>query len=99
MVTKVKNSATECVLTRREIEYLKLAATGHKNKEIALILTVSISTVKKTFENIFRKFNAKDRTHAVTIAFVHKILTPEILNESMIASEQLANAYKLTRNF
>jgi len=69
------------ILTKREIEYLTLAATGHKNKEIALILTVTLSTVKKMFESIFKKFNAKDRTHAVTIAFIHKILTDEIISE------------------
>lgn len=78
---KVVKADTRSILTKREIEYLTLAATGHKNREIAGILAVTLSTVKKTFENIFRKLNAKDRTHAVTVAFIHKILTPEIINE------------------
>lgn len=78
---KVVKTGTVSILTKREIEYLTLAATGHKNREIAGILTVTVSTVKKTFEVIFRKFKAKDRTHAVTIAFIHEIITTEIIEE------------------
>lgn len=78
---KFVKTGTANILTQREIEYLTLAATGHKNREIAEILTVTVSTVKKTFESIFRKINAKDRTHAVAISFAHKILTPVIIDE------------------
>ncbi len=72
---------SKCLLTNREIEYLSLAALGYKNTLIAEILTVTRSTAKKTFETIFRKLQARDRTHAVTIAFIHKILSVEVLNE------------------
>lgn len=55
----------ENILTPREIEYLALAALGFKNLQIAEILVVTQSTVKKMLESIFSKLNAKDRTHAV----------------------------------
>jgi len=67
-------------LTIRELEYLSLAALGNKNIEIAKILSVTQSTVKKTFESVFLKLRAKDRTHAVTIAFLHQILNSKVLN-------------------
>ena len=67
-------------LTARQIEYLALAALGLSNIEIANILFVTQSTVKKTFEIIFEKLKARDRAHAVTISFIHKILDAEVLN-------------------
>ena len=75
-------AASEAViLTAREIEYLSLAALGFKNFEIADLLSVTNSTVKKTLENIFEKLNALNRTNAVAIALVHKIITPKNLSE------------------
>ena len=71
----------ENILTPREIEYLALAALGFKNLQIAEILVVTQSTVKKMLESIFYKFNAKDRTHAVTICFLHELLSGSYLNE------------------
>ena len=35
-------------LTGRELEYLSLVALGYENKEIAKILSVTASTVRKT---------------------------------------------------
>ncbi len=75
-----KNSARE-ILTERELEYLSLVAMGFKNKEIAVILSVTKSTVKKTLEKVFQKTFAKDRTSAVTIAFVHNLLNMHTLNK------------------
>lgn len=69
------------ILTPREIEYLALAALGFKNLQIAEILVVTQSTVKKMLESIFSKLNAKDRTHAVTICFLHELLSGSYLNE------------------
>lgn len=72
-------SESDKLLTKRQIEYLSLVALGLKNREIALMLNVSESTVKKILEDIFKRLNAKDRTNAVTIAFIHKILNIENL--------------------
>ena len=67
------------LLTNRQIEYLSLVALGLKNREIALILSVSESTVKKILEEVFKRLKAKDRTNAVTIAFIHQFLNVENL--------------------
>ena len=70
------------ILTRREIEYLALAALGCENLKIAATLVVSRSTVKKTLENVFRKLKARNRTHAVSKAFTLGILTPQLLTDA-----------------
>ena len=69
------------ILTKREIEYLTLAALGCANTEISTKLVVSRSTVKKTLENIFRKLKARNRTHAVSKAFSSGILTTQLLTD------------------
>ncbi len=71
-------------LTNRELEYLSLVALGYMNKKIAEKLIVTLSTVKKTLENIFRKLNANDRANAVAIAFIHKIIDEKLLAETCI---------------
>jgi DNA-binding NarL/FixJ family response regulator len=54
--------------TAREIEVLKLVASGCSNKGIADRLRISEDTVKGHVRNILEKLKANDRTHAVTIA-------------------------------
>jgi DNA-binding NarL/FixJ family response regulator len=56
------------LLTPREIDVLQLAATGHRNKQIAYQLDIAEETVKFHIKNILSKLAANDRTHAVTIA-------------------------------
>ncbi len=55
-------------LTARELEVLGHVARGLGNKEIAEVIGRSAETVKAHLESIFRKLNARDRAHAVTIA-------------------------------
>lgn len=52
-------------LTDREIEVLRLAATGMSNKEIAERLSVTVRTVKAHASNIFVKMNVASRTEAI----------------------------------
>ena len=78
-ITNVKRENSKSILTGRELEYLSLASIGCENKMIGTILTVSKATVKKTFETEFVKLHARNRAHAVTIAFVHNILSEEII--------------------
>ena len=52
-------------LTDREIEVLRLAATGMSNKEIAEKLSVTVRTVKAHISNIFVKMNVASRTEAI----------------------------------
>jgi DNA-binding NarL/FixJ family response regulator len=55
-------------LTEREIEVLKLIASGCSNKVIANRLRISEDTVKGHVSSVMNKLRANDRTHAVTIA-------------------------------
>nr|WP_295684194.1 response regulator transcription factor [uncultured Lachnoclostridium sp.] len=56
------------VLTRREIDVLKLLAEGLFNKEIAYRLSISEKTVKNHVSNIFKKISVSDRTQAAVYA-------------------------------
>jgi|GEM_PF-12384 len=53
-------------LTEREIGVLKALATGSRNKEIALQLNLSESTIKTHLASIFGKLGVTTRTEAVT---------------------------------
>jgi len=55
-------------LTDRELEVLKAAARGERNKEIAYKLGISERTVKSHLTSIYNKFGVDSRTAAVVIA-------------------------------
>jgi DNA-binding NarL/FixJ family response regulator len=61
-------------LTSREIEVLRLIASGNANKLVADQLSISEETVKFHVTNILSKLGANDRTHAVTIALKRGII-------------------------
>lgn len=56
-------------LTPREIEVLKLIASGLSNVEIAASLVVSNATVKTHVNHIFAKTGARDRAQVVRYAY------------------------------
>jgi DNA-binding NarL/FixJ family response regulator len=55
-------------LTTREIEILRLIATGRANKQIAHRLTISEKTVRNHVSNMYEKLKIYDRTQAVLYA-------------------------------
>lgn len=55
-------------LSEREIAVLKLASSGHQNTQIARALNVSEHAIKARMKRILCKLDARDRTHAITIA-------------------------------
>lgn len=55
-------------LTEREMEVLKLAATGRSNREIGTELTISVRTVQTHLNNVFNKMGVGSRTEAVIYA-------------------------------
>ncbi len=55
-------------LTGREVEILRLIATGMRNQEIADHLFISLSTVKRHIANAYRKLDVSHRTEAVARA-------------------------------
>lgn len=65
---KVNKQNDDEILTRREIEVLKLLAEGLFNKEIAYKLSISEKTVKNHVSNIFKKIGVFDRTQAAVYA-------------------------------
>ena len=64
----------EVALTPREVEVLTLVAGGLGNKEIGDVLGTASGTVKAHVQSILSKLEAKDRTHAVTIAITRGII-------------------------
>jgi len=66
--------AAEDELSAREIDVLRLIATGNANKEVASELSIAEETVKSHVSNILAKLGANDRTHALTIALKRGII-------------------------
>ena len=55
-------------LTQRELEVIRLVATGGTNADIATALGVSIHTVERHLVNIYRKIDARGRADATAYA-------------------------------
>jgi DNA-binding CsgD family transcriptional regulator len=58
-------------LTAREVEVLRLVATGRSNTQIAADLVLSEKTVARHLSNIFAKVGVTSRTAAAAYAFEH----------------------------
>ena len=61
-------------LTDREMEVLKLIASGMSNSEIAQKLVISVNTVKGHVSNILSKLQLADRTQAAVYAWEQGIV-------------------------
>ena len=55
-------------LSPRELEVLRLMATGKSNADVARTLVIAISTVKTHTNSIFGKLQATSRTQAIARA-------------------------------
>jgi len=53
------------VLSKRELEVLKLSAGGLSNKEVAKELSLGIRTIQTHWRNIFNKLGVSSRTEAI----------------------------------
>ena len=60
-------------LSSREVDVLRLIASGNSNKRIADQLSIRVATVKSHVTNIFAKLGANDRAHAVAIGLTRGI--------------------------
>jgi DNA-binding CsgD family transcriptional regulator len=61
-------------LTAREVEVLRLVATGQSNAQIAAALVLSEKTVARHLSNIFSKLDVGSRTAATAYAFEHALI-------------------------
>jgi DNA-binding NarL/FixJ family response regulator len=73
VAAQLAQHATDDELTEREIDVLRLVATGNANKQIADQLSIGEATVKSHVSNILSKLGANDRSHAVTIGLTRGI--------------------------
>jgi DNA-binding NarL/FixJ family response regulator len=61
-------------LTAREVEVLRLVASGHSNAQVAAALVLSEKTVARHLSNIFGKLDVGSRTAATAYAFEHRLV-------------------------
>jgi DNA-binding CsgD family transcriptional regulator len=61
-------------LTARELEVLRLAATGKTNRAIAAELGLSDKTVERHLSNLFTKIGVSSRSAATAYAYEHKLV-------------------------
>ena len=74
IAAEVANHLSDEELTEREIQILRLIATGNANKQIADQLAIAEATVKSHVVSILAKLGANDRAHAVTIGLMRGII-------------------------
>ena len=76
-VTRVTpESLTPLGLSRREAEVLACVADGKTNAEVAMLLFITVRTVKKRLERIFDKLDVHTRTAAVAAAYAAGLVLP-----------------------
>lgn len=74
IAARLAEHAADDELTQREIDVLRLIASGNSNKLIADQLSIGEATVKSHVTNILSKLGANDRAHAVTIGLKRGII-------------------------
>jgi DNA-binding NarL/FixJ family response regulator len=63
-------------LTQRELEILRLVATGKSSRQISEELVLSIRTVERHITNIYFKLDVHTRAQAIAYAHTHGLLSP-----------------------
>lgn len=73
-VSRTGEAAAVGGLTARELEILRLVATGRTNRAIATELVISEKTVARHVSNIFDKLGVPSRAAATAYAYEHKLV-------------------------
>lgn len=71
---KLSRNDQSSLLSKRQIEILRLIAEGVSGKDIGSLLFISTSTVKREIRNIFDKLGVNDRAQAVSEAMKRRII-------------------------
>lgn len=71
---KLSRNDQSSLLTKRQVEILRLIAEGVSGKDIGSQLFISTSTVKREIRNIFDKLGVNDRAQAVSEAMKRRII-------------------------
>jgi ATP/maltotriose-dependent transcriptional regulator MalT len=74
MPAKLETPMLAGPLSLREIEVLKLVASGITNRQIAKTLKISEKTVARHLSNIFNKLDISSRAAATAYAYQHNLL-------------------------
>jgi DNA-binding NarL/FixJ family response regulator len=74
VAAEIAKNTVHALLTAREIEVLKLVASGYANKVISAHLHINEETTKTHVKNILAKLGARDRTHAVSLGLKRGII-------------------------
>ena len=73
---QIDSSINALGVTRRQREVLKLAAEGHTNKAIALLLNISDHTVKSHLSAMFHLLRSKSRAECIQRAYQTGLISP-----------------------
>jgi DNA-binding CsgD family transcriptional regulator len=65
-------------LTAREVEVLRLLAIGRTNKDVSLVLAISLNTVATHVRNILNKTQCANRTEAAAYAIRHDLTVQSV---------------------
>src|SRR6202521_2285834 len=74
VAAEMAKHTAHALLTAREIEVLKLVASGYANKTISAHLDINEETTKTHIKNVLAKLGARDRTHAVSLGLKRGII-------------------------
>ena len=70
-------------LSPREVEVLRLVATGRTNQEVADVLCISDKTVGRHLSNVYRKIDVGTRAAATAYAFARGLVDGDGLQETL----------------
>lgn len=66
--------ATDATLTRRELDVMRLVASGASNRDIARALSISEKTVARHLSNMFGKLGVTSRSGVTAYAYEHDLV-------------------------
>jgi DNA-binding NarL/FixJ family response regulator len=79
-------------LTQRELELLRLVASGATNSRLASQLFVTEQTVKFHLSNIYRKLGVANRTQASRFAYAHGLVLPAEMPDTHATDDVVVRA-------